>query len=63
MEFIICGDVNINYLNNKNWKKQLDTLLFSYNLHSTVHFPTRTQNNSISAINIFIDLAELEIIS
>jgi hypothetical protein len=38
-------------------KKQLDTLLSSFNLTSTVHFPTKIQNNSISEIdNIFIDL-------
>jgi hypothetical protein len=55
LEFIICGDINVNYLVD-NRKKQLDTLLSSFNLSRTVYFPTRIQNNSISAIdNIFID--------
>jgi hypothetical protein len=39
-------------------KKQLDTLLPSYNLSSTVNFPTRVQNSSVTAIdNIFIDVS------
>ena len=58
IEIIICCDININYLDG-NWKKrqQLDTLLATYNLISTVWFPTRSLNGSISAIdNIFIDI-------
>jgi exonuclease III len=39
-EFIICGDVNINYLENCNTRQQLDTLLSTYNLIGTVNFPT-----------------------
>ena len=39
-----------------NNRKSLDSLLATYNLRSTVHFPTRIVNNSISMIdNIFID--------
>jgi exonuclease III len=56
LKLMICGDVNINYLVNSN-KKQLDDLLSSFNLFSTVDFLTRIQSNSASAIdNIFIDL-------
>ena len=55
-ELIICGDININYLENNNKKKQLDYLLGTYNLIDTVYFPTRTTNNSATLIdNIFID--------
>jgi hypothetical protein len=55
-EFIICGDININYLETNNKKKQLDYLLGTYNLIGTVYFPTRTTNNSATLIdNIFID--------
>jgi hypothetical protein len=37
------------------------TLLLSYNLSSIVNFPTRIENNSISATdNIFIDSSKLE---
>ena len=55
-EFIICGNININYLGTNNKKKQLDYLLGTYNLISTVYFPTRTVNNLATLIdNIFID--------
>jgi hypothetical protein len=36
-------------------------LLFSFNLYSTVNFPTKIYNNSITAIdNIFIDKVKYE---
>jgi len=35
------GDININYLETNNKKKQLDNLLGTYNLIGTVYFPTR----------------------
>jgi len=56
INIIICGDININYLDNTNSKLQLDSLLLSYDLYSTVDFPTRISNCSSTAIdNIFID--------
>jgi exonuclease III len=56
INIIICGDININYLDNTNSKLQLDSLLLSYDLHSTVDFPTRISNCSSTAIdNIFVD--------
>jgi exonuclease III len=39
-EFIICGDVNINYLENCDRRKKLDAFLSTYNLIGTVNFPT-----------------------
>jgi len=58
MEFIIFGYININYLHCHNRRQQLDTLLASYNLKSTVDFPTRITNGSSTVIdNIFIDLS------
>jgi len=55
-EFIICGDINVNYLGTNNKKKQLDYLLGTYNLIGTVYFPTRTANNPVTLIDtIFID--------
>jgi exonuclease III len=55
-EFIICGDININYLETNNKKKQLDKLLGTYNLIGIIYFPTRIANNSVTLIdNIFID--------
>ena len=56
--FIICGDVNINYLVVSEQRKQLDNLLLLYNLVSIVNFPTRHNHTSSSAIdNIFIDIS------
>jgi len=55
-EFIICGDININYFEPSNKKSQLDNLLGTYNLTDTVSFPTRITNNSATLIdNIFTD--------
>jgi hypothetical protein len=56
IEFIICGDIKINYFNYNGKRKQLDSLLSSFNLCSTIQSPTRICNNYTSAIdNIFID--------
>jgi len=53
--FVICGDININYLKNCKKRQQLDALLQTYNLIGTVSLPTRKTNVSSSAIdNIFI---------
>jgi hypothetical protein len=42
-------------------KKQLDTLLISYNLSTKVHFPTRIQNKSSTAIdNIFKEIFQFK---
>jgi hypothetical protein len=55
METIICGDININYLNDSTQNHQLDSLLASYGLYSTVQFPTKICNSASTAIdNIFI---------
>jgi hypothetical protein len=54
---IICDDTNINYLIDSEKKNQWDALLLSYNLSSTVDFPTRVQNNSATTNNdIFIEI-------
>jgi hypothetical protein len=59
-EFLICGDINADYLNDNNQKKQLDSLLTTYNLSHTVQFATRTQNDSGTIIdNISVDITRL----
>lgn len=59
-EFIICGDINIDYLVDSNRKSRLEALLKTYNLTSVVNFPTRTQKHSATAIdNIFIDTSKM----
>ena len=61
LKFIICDDININYLTENDMKKQLDTLLISYNLSTKVHFPTRIQNKSSTAIdNIFKEIFQFK---
>jgi hypothetical protein len=58
MEFIICGDIHINYLHCYNRRQQLDTQLAMYNLKSAVNFPMRIINGCSAAIdNIFTDLS------
>ena len=52
----VCGDINIDYLSDSEKKRQLDAVLLTYNLFAIVHFPTRSQYQSSTAIdNIFID--------
>ena len=53
---ILCGDLNINYLNDTSKKHLLDSLLASFSLYSTVKFPTRITNTSCTLIdNIYIN--------
>ena len=59
MQFIICGDINVNYLLHNSMRKILNAALSLFNLFSTVYFPTRLQNKSAKAIdNIFIDTSK-----
>jgi exonuclease III len=56
LQMIVCGDFNINYLADNNKKQQLNYMLQSFNLHSVVHFPTRSSTTTQTLIdNIFID--------
>ena len=49
-EYIICGDINIDYLVHSDRKSQLEALFKTYNLTSAVNFPTCTQKHSTTAI-------------
>ena len=61
-EFIICGDVNRDFLSDSHMRQQLTQLLGTYNMLQTVNFPTRIQNNCRSAIdNIFINKSQLHL--
>jgi hypothetical protein len=40
---IICGDLNINYLNDSSSKHSLDLILASYSLSSIVNFPLESR--------------------
>jgi exonuclease III len=50
-EFIICGDINVNYLEDNSRKVQLEDILRTYNLKSMVYFPTRIAKNSAMLID------------
>ena len=53
---ILCGDFNINYLNNNKNRQTLNSLLTSYSLYSVIDFPTRTNNSTTTSIdNVFIN--------
>jgi exonuclease III len=53
---IICGDFNINFMEDTTHKRILNSLLATFGLYPTVDFPTRIYNNSITTIdNIFIN--------
>jgi exonuclease III len=63
-EFVICGNININYLTESYHKQCLNSLLAPFNLMSIVNFPTRIQNYSSTAFdNVFIDSSRKEHIS
>ena len=56
-DIILCGDFNINYLDDNSRKHTLDSLLASFGLFSTVKFPTRISSQSCTLIdNIFINI-------
>jgi hypothetical protein len=58
-EFLICGDMNIDYLNESNQEKT-NSLLTTYNLTLTVNFASRIQNGSSTVVdNIFVDSIRL----
>jgi hypothetical protein len=55
-EIILCGDFNVNYLNDNTRKDCLNSLLAFFNLYSIINFPTRISYNSCTLIdNIYID--------
>ena len=61
-KFLICGDIHTNYLIAINRKKQLASLITTYNLLHTVNFATRIQYNSCTAMdNIFVDNSRINL--
>jgi hypothetical protein len=52
IEYIIYGDLNIDYLVDSDRTSQLEALLKTYNLTSVVNFSTRTQQNSATLLTI-----------
>jgi hypothetical protein len=60
VNLIICGDININYLQTSSSKNQLESLMALYNLYGVVEFPTRITESSSTAIdNVFINKGKI----
>jgi hypothetical protein len=56
-KLILCGDFNINHFELNSRRNLLQSLLASFNLFSTITFPTRVTNNSSTLIdNIYMDI-------
>jgi hypothetical protein len=56
----ICGDINVNYLIDSCKKSQIVAVTHSYNLISTVKFPTKIALNSHSATDsVSIDISNI----
>jgi hypothetical protein len=53
-EYIICGDINVDYLVDSDRKSRLEALLKTYNLISVVNLPTRTKNILPQLSTIFL---------
>jgi hypothetical protein len=49
MEFLLCGNLNVNYLSDSNCTHQISILLQSYNMAHSADFPTRTHKTSSTA--------------
>lgn len=59
-ELIVCGDFNVNFLENSSRSLQLISLFQTYNLFRVVDFPTRITADSSTAIDgIFVDYSRL----
>jgi hypothetical protein len=54
MKLILCGDWNINFLQDIAQFRALQNLLITYNLMNTVTSPTRVTKNSVSLIYVMI---------
>jgi endonuclease/exonuclease/phosphatase family metal-dependent hydrolase len=62
LNLILCGDINTDYLTDNARKRQLDSVLKTYNSTAIVTFPTRSQSIPSTTIdNIFIDNSKISI--
>jgi exonuclease III len=53
-KLIICGDWNINLLQENNHVQALQSILLAYNLINTVTSPTRVSRSSVSMIDVMV---------
>jgi hypothetical protein len=60
-DIILCGDLNIDFLQDSNRVKQLNALLQTFNLQNIINFPTRIGRFSSTAIDpVFIDISNYD---
>jgi len=50
LEYIVCGDINIDYLIDSDRKSRLDALLKSYKLTSVVNFQLDSKKNLLQLL-------------
>jgi exonuclease III len=56
VEFILCGDINVNYLTENKNKSKLNIIMNTYNLEQVVDFPTTIFKDKVSQLDdIFLD--------
>jgi len=56
MEFVICGDFNINFLKNSIFKQKITSLFQTSNLFQSISFWTRIGKvSSFATDNVFVD--------
>ena len=53
-EFILCADLTVHFLERNTNQTRLQNVLNTFNLHGTVHFPTRITNIITKAIDIIL---------
>jgi hypothetical protein len=58
-KLIICGDWNINLLQENNHVQALQNILLAYNLINTVTSPTSVSRSSVSMIDVMVTNKQL----
>jgi hypothetical protein len=60
IDFVICGDINLNYLEGTNKVKQLHALFKTFNLSTATFFHKNVRQTSTATENIFIDSSKYD---
>jgi hypothetical protein len=61
VKVIICGDFNVNFMENCSMKRRLEVLFGIFNFSAIITFPTRIEGNTSTLIdNIFMNVMQHE---